>query len=1156
MTNRPTALVRRCALCVLVLFAATSSAARAAVPGAEIVLVVGAGDRKDAPAVPWVPAKVSDKVSGGGFVRTQSNSQMGLLFADRTQLRLNQNSQLEIKTFSEANQWTQTTVKLNAGRAWSQARPQTAPAGAPRDARLVMETPTATMSIRGTDWDVEVGPDGVTTLVVLSGVVNISNPQGSLDVAKGEAAIAMAGKAPERLTLVNPKSRVQWVSTWRPDPRRWVRGASTKWESTIKLIETGDLVAAIASLRTAAAKDADAASLLADLLMYQGETDAAIDLLTPFKDQASQQQVTLLAYALTRADRMSEAIALLDASLMGNASPDLWIAKGELLSLDGDAKGAGKAFEHVRGLGDSGHKAGGADAYGRALLGLAIIAAEATDLKRARPLFEEVLRQPSPPGGAEAELAAAESLAGDFSSAAVRLAQVLKQDPSNYVALTALGINQLKQGQSQEALESFLKAGLIEPRYARAWLYSGIAFYQVGERVRALDAMRRAAELDSKDPLPHFLQSMVEGDALDFAAAASSARAAQAKMPFLKSLNQLANDQKGSANLGRSLAQWGLEAWAGYYADQAYSPYWGGSHLFLADRYTGKYSKNSELMKGFLTDPMNFGASNRESSLIVSPGHYGRVDLVVDRKEWLQFEAIATANGMSVQSVPIAYFVSGDWATADSRLDASDIDGSNYTIGLGLQPRFDLGVFTFLTDTRIASRIRSASFPSGEIDQAESRGDIGFNYKISPSNQIWVKVGAGGQDNAMSGTLVSADTANELSRVFAPAVFSAMGVLEPFRSEVSQRDVQLRQTMSQNDVIWTWGVERSTQDRNGRLVTLFAPVQFDFEERFSLKSTDVYATSLFPIGASVAEGKGYGSVELGVFFQKAALRRHNITTIDHFTLPLHLVTEDTDLSDDASEWNVRAGVSWHPTTASQWRAVHQQWRRPASASSLAPIQTLGIAVSDRLPMVGGEYRRTRLQYDIELSASTFWQAFLDHESIDNGIAGRRTTISDFEVSQLEDLRNRGDVFAARPSLEDTPIFVKGKVSTFGSTINYMMNDAVALSAGYLNRNSEQGADAAHRKIPLVPRHETTLGVRWNLSNRIIVGGTAVYRSQRFADDAGAERLDAGWNFATSGYWESANKKYRVQALAENLLPTKSVGLRPSSHVTLRVSYFF
>src|SRR5206468_6197863 len=121
-------------------FACLSLPAAAAAPGeAEIIHLLGKGERRQVEAEAWAAAALKDRVAAGGFVRTLANSQMGLLFPDRTQLRLNQNSQLQIKSATEAKEWTQTNVRLNSGRAWSQARPQAAPSAPPGAPGLSME---------------------------------------------------------------------------------------------------------------------------------------------------------------------------------------------------------------------------------------------------------------------------------------------------------------------------------------------------------------------------------------------------------------------------------------------------------------------------------------------------------------------------------------------------------------------------------------------------------------------------------------------------------------------------------------------------------------------------------------------------------------------------------------------------------------------------------------------------------------------------------------------------------------------------------------------------------------------------------------------------------------------------------------------------------
>ena len=101
-----------------------------------------------------------------------------------------------------------------------------------------------------------------------------------------------------------------------------------------------------------------------------------------------------------------------------------------------------------------------------------------------------------------------------------------------------------------------------------------------------------------------------------------------------------------------------LEAWARSTAHESYLPFWGGSHLFLADRYAGEFDRRSELMQGFITDPMVFGASNRFQSLLGEPGSHGTLSMRYNSSDDLHLiEPVLTLNGYGVSPVPAAYFV-------------------------------------------------------------------------------------------------------------------------------------------------------------------------------------------------------------------------------------------------------------------------------------------------------------------------------------------------------------------------------------------------------------------------------------------------------------------------------------------------------------------
>src|SRR5690606_4035802 len=73
--------------------------AAALAPGAaaEIVSLQGAGEQRAATASAWQPARVAQALAAGDFVRTGEAARMALVFADETQLRLHQNTVLQVK---------------------------------------------------------------------------------------------------------------------------------------------------------------------------------------------------------------------------------------------------------------------------------------------------------------------------------------------------------------------------------------------------------------------------------------------------------------------------------------------------------------------------------------------------------------------------------------------------------------------------------------------------------------------------------------------------------------------------------------------------------------------------------------------------------------------------------------------------------------------------------------------------------------------------------------------------------------------------------------------------------------------------------------------------------------------------------------------------
>jgi len=538
-------------------------------------------------------------------MRTLALSSAALLLADRTQIRMSANAQLRLCEAQPAR----TLLELAAGRLW--ARTKKVPAN------LQLQTPAALAVVRGTDWDVEVDGAGRTTLTVLSGAVELRNDLGSVQLGPAEQGVAEPGQAPVKRLLVNPRERVQWVAAYPGDLTRWaefqpVQTAPPALAEVRAALQAGQWAQARTLLLALSAQGDGGAVVelaLADLEVLDGQPDAAQQRLA-LAWQRTQEPRTAAGRAelLMALDRLPEARTWLDTTRA--ASPGF----APLLQADAD-------WHRLQGQGDAAlalyrqaltHAEGDAQ-RAAALTGLGRALQERGDLRAARSALAQAVALAPDQAAYWGEAATAAIEALRLAEARSALDAALAQSGDDYVALAAAGLLALRQGDAEAARTALLKALVIEPRYARAQVWLAVAEYTLGERAAALDALDRARLADARDPLPWQVEAMLRNDSGEPVAAMAAAREALTRLPYLKSLNPLASDSQGSANLGKALGDFGMEHWARAYASASYYPLWAGSHFFLADRYESDFSRRSELFQGYLTDPTVFGASDKRA---------------------------------------------------------------------------------------------------------------------------------------------------------------------------------------------------------------------------------------------------------------------------------------------------------------------------------------------------------------------------------------------------------------------------------------------------------------------------------------------------------------------------------------------------------------
>ena len=1056
--------------------------AAAAGPAAEIVSLQGKGDYRDAAAVDWRPARVKQALEPGQYVRTtQADSKMGLLLADQTQMTLQGVSIVQVKSPETAGP-RRSIIEFGKGTGRFQTKTPSK--------EMRVGTPTGLAAIRGTEWLVEVDDDGKSAFTVVEGELEISNELGSLAVGADEQGILERGKAPTKRRLQNARERVQWVSSFTLDPSRY---------------GTGDA-------------DRELAQVEGDL--YFGRAAAALERLgraaARFPGDARVAALTIRA-ALLADDFARARAAAADALARHPDSLEVLLAAGEVARLDGDSVGARRALRRATRI---------APKDWRGWHALGQVQAERSHPRGARRALAEADRLA--PGNAQVlgEWGVAEANAYNLPRARTLLDRALAAQPDDFATWTGLGIARLKSGDTAGALDALLRATMLEPRHARAHVYLAVAYWQLARADDALAQLRTASLHDPRDPLPWQLAAMIHADLMRPGDALAAARESIARLAYVKSLDAVANDLRGGANLGAPLAQLGLEAWALKNAHDSFDPLWAGSHLFLADRLPGKFFGNSEFVQGFLTDPLAFGASNRFQSLVARPGHYGTLALRAGGDgESRSLEPLASANGLMWEG-RLAYFVEA------SRLREWEEDGSarerlpSVTVALGVKPRDDLGFFFYgnrvIPESRVGNGNGSLD-PYSLVDGSARRIEAGAHYRPGPDWQVWVKGGHGREDTRLQERIAT-------SSLLGPAMRESMLTTHPRR-----RDLGLRATRRAPSGFECYAVVEAA-DWNA--VDLFERDASDRTSPASPRFVESVLQDIRDDSRSAAFGARWPA--MAALTLEAEIDHTSYDKENAILVRRDYIGQRVETSDDHSrdEWSPRVGAVVRPAPGVVLRAAWQKWLRPASTSSLKPSSTAGITLDERYVLPGGRFERARVQAEWEARPDLLVTAFADRQEVDNlhsplaGVLNLRP-----DASNIERLRNRSQYTLASviDDLGGDPAIAAGKLREAGVAVNALATRNLALYAEGVRATSENtGAAHAGKRFPLMPRSRYALGGTWFSDARWSVAAQAMWRGERFVDEGNTVGVASGWSGAVQSHWERRDKRLALTLVVLNI----------------------
>jgi Tfp pilus assembly protein PilF len=148
----------------------------------------------------WTSANIGAKLDVGDQLRTGRRSRATLRLSNLSVLRLGELVSYEIEPPRTTKGKPVLSLKSGSAYFFSRDRPQ----------EVQVRTPTVTGAIRGTEFNVLVGPDGRTTVTMIDGEVELTNSFGSLALSGGEQGVAEAGRAPVKTAVLNAVNVIQW----------------------------------------------------------------------------------------------------------------------------------------------------------------------------------------------------------------------------------------------------------------------------------------------------------------------------------------------------------------------------------------------------------------------------------------------------------------------------------------------------------------------------------------------------------------------------------------------------------------------------------------------------------------------------------------------------------------------------------------------------------------------------------------------------------------------------------------------------------------------------------------------------------------------------------------------------------------------------------
>ncbi|BCM94249.1 hypothetical protein IAD21_06152 [Abditibacteriota bacterium] len=170
----------------------------ARLPMATVQTLLGAATIRPVNGGATTPLKLRRSLYAGDIVATGAGTKLTLLFQDGAQVRLRENTAVQIQS-SEAARGKANLLRVLGGEIWARLRPGN-----------VLATRTAALGVLGTEIRLAATDDS-STLTVIEGAVDFHNDFGAVVVGSNQQSVAREGQAPTNpVAIENAGFTVSW----------------------------------------------------------------------------------------------------------------------------------------------------------------------------------------------------------------------------------------------------------------------------------------------------------------------------------------------------------------------------------------------------------------------------------------------------------------------------------------------------------------------------------------------------------------------------------------------------------------------------------------------------------------------------------------------------------------------------------------------------------------------------------------------------------------------------------------------------------------------------------------------------------------------------------------------------------------------------------